>query len=270
MADEMFIPLQREKEKSTKEMVKMAIIFEDIKPIKKKNGTDSKRNQIVNKTIVASTETDFWDSVNTVLHQKYDMEKVKNIFIMGDGANWIKAGVDLLKYPTNNVKFIIDSFHFNQAIMRLGSNKEICEILRNYAYHNMKNDFIKVAKIIVNDNPDRKEPLQQNLKYIINHWKYYQLTINKRVKGCPMEQAVSHILASEFTSVAKAYGRNSLPIYLNNRIIHQNNYDLRSIVLNKKNKEVVDKYEFDFSIFQQKNFINPTIQQFNKNIITNF
>jgi len=270
MADEKFIPLQREKEERAHEMIKMAVIFEDIKPIKRKNGTYTQRNQIINKTIVANTKTDFWDTVIEVLYKKYDMEKVKNLYLMGDGAPWIKTGIDSLKCPKIKIKFGIDSFHFNQAIRRIIPDNDIYKLLSNYAYCNLRKEFKYVVNGISKEYPERKEAIQSNHKYIMNHWHHFQIAVNEIEKGCPMEQAVSHILASVFTSVAKAYGKRHLPAYINNRIIHQNNQDIRSTVLKEISEETLDYPDFDFSIFEHRQYSNPTIREFNKNIITAF
>jgi len=271
MADEKFIPIQGQPDPPNREMIKMAIIFEGIQAIKRKDGSLTKRKRILNKTIVANTNNDFWDSVIDTLYKKYDMEKVENIYLMGDGASWIKTGVDLLKYPTNNVTFGIDSFHFNQAIKKISPNKPVCDILRNYARHNLKDEFQYVVDSIIDNSLEKDETIQKNLSYIKNQWDYYQISVNQIEVGCPMEQAIAHILSSVFTNVAKAYSRNHLHTYLNNRILYQNNHDIRSVVLSKIYEETNYNNEFDFSIFEHKiQPTNPTIQEFNKNIITKF
>ena len=270
MADEKFIHLQGEIEKTGSEMVKTAVIFEDIRPVKRKDGSNTKRNQIINKTIVANSNIDFWDTVIDVLYKKYDMKKVKKVYLMGDGGSWIKAGVDLLKHPNYKVKFGIDSFHFNQAVKRISLNRDVCRILADYARHDLKKEFKHLVRSTVETYPEREEIIQQNIDYIMNHWNYYQISINEIEIGCPMEQAIAHVLASVFTSVAKAYGRKHLPTYVNNRIIQQNNYDMRTVVLNKISRDSTDYQEFDFSIFEKKNYPNRVIHDFNQDVITKF
>ena len=38
---------------------------------------------------------DLWTEVATYIDEAYDLEKVENIYIAGDGANWIKTGLGI-------------------------------------------------------------------------------------------------------------------------------------------------------------------------------
>ena len=39
---------------------------------------------------------DLWTEVATYIDEAYDLEKVENIYIAGDGANWIKTGLGII------------------------------------------------------------------------------------------------------------------------------------------------------------------------------
>ena len=274
MADEKFIPIQGSQTK--REMVKLAVIFEANQPVKLKNGLNTRRNQLINKTCITNAKQNFWEKVDEVLHQKYEMDKVKHIVLMGDGAGWIKNGAGTLRQPGTKVTFAIDSFHFNQAINRITSEVTTYSILANYSYHNMKDEFIRIVDSIIEANPERACSIEENKKYLIKHWTAHQTTLRQVKTGCAMEQAVSHMLASQFTSVPKAYGKGNLPTYLNLRELYLNGYDLRNTfikALSLKSQDnldiVIPAHEFDFSIFEKKQY-RTKIDFINKNVWTLF
>jgi hypothetical protein len=276
MADEKFIALQRELQKRAKQMVKAAVIFEGKELEKRNNGTLTARNRLINKTIVTETSECFWEKVDDILHQTYDMSKVKRIVIMGDGASWIKNGVNELKQRHIKVVFAIDVFHFLQAINFITSNDNLRSLLGNYAYNNAKDDFHSLVSSIIEQEPQRKKTIKQYLTYIMNNWRPFQIMTKQVRIGCAMEQAISHILASVFTSVPKAYTRKNLEVYLNYRTLLLNTTDFRNIILTAMSVEaenskdvIIPKQEFDFSIFEKKHYKNE-IHFLNKVVYTKF
>jgi hypothetical protein len=55
---------------------------------------------------------EIWYDVLDYLDQAYDIDKVKTIYIGGDGASWIKTGIKII--PKS--KYIIDSYHLSKYI----------------------------------------------------------------------------------------------------------------------------------------------------------
>ncbi len=56
-----------------------------------------------------------WKEVSEYIKFNYDVDKIKRIFINGDGASWIKAGTKYIEKST----FVIDKFHLNKYINQL-------------------------------------------------------------------------------------------------------------------------------------------------------
>ncbi len=56
---------------------------------------------------------EFWLEVADKIYELYDPEGIKGIYIHGDGANWIKEGINWL--PES--KLVLDKFHLNKAIL---------------------------------------------------------------------------------------------------------------------------------------------------------
>ena len=265
MADEKFIPLQGEGKpngKPVKMMVKLASVFEDCV-------TKGSRNQLINKFSFATTTQNFWNQAWEMLNQRYDLEQVKRINILGDGAGWIKAGAQDLKTDKIITIFALDKFHFMQAINRISHDELYKEILTYYVINNMKEYFIVMVDIIMKENPHRVITITTNYEYILNHWTAIQNTYHKIKMGCSMESEISHTLASVFTSVPKAYARNNISTYVNYRLNCINGIDLRksylqSLSMKSDDNTVYFKESFDFSMFE------PRVQKYEKSATSNF
>lgn len=57
---------------------------------------------------------DLWEEVYTYLNESYALENVQRIYLSGDGAGWIKAG--LRKIP--DATFVLDRFHVIKYIKK--------------------------------------------------------------------------------------------------------------------------------------------------------
>jgi hypothetical protein len=65
-------------------------------------------------------EGDFWAGMSLKLQQKYDLSRVGDIVVGGDGAPWIKEGVEYV-----NGRFQLDRYHLNRELCAaLGNDKE--------------------------------------------------------------------------------------------------------------------------------------------------
>lgn len=238
MADEKWVPIQEkndekdgEKKKTAKEMVKVAICFENKEPLYTKKGDKTSRNRLKNKFVISTCSSErinFWEYVLDELSKRYDLNEIKNIYILGDGASWIKSGAITLSMPSVKVKYALDRFHAVQAINRMTTDEVFREVLKQYLYSLQKEEFDAVADIAKSylETDEQKNKFDINLEYVHTHWSAFKVMCQEVKIGCAMEQAISHIIASVFTSVPKAYGRKNLPIYLSSRILHENNEDI--------------------------------------------
>ena len=266
MADEKYIACQRET--SDSQMVKAAVVFEGISQL------SPSRKAIDNKFVYLSSDLDFWSDVHEQLYQRYDMKKVKQIYLMGDGASWIKSGQSELKSQITNVSFALDKYHFKKAINSLSNDRNTCTILSDYVINNQKEKFISLTNLIKEVEWNRSKLIEDTQKYILKQWDYIQNAYHIVHVGCPMEQAISHMIASQFSSVPKAYTKSNLSIYLALRNHHLNHYDLRSLYFQamntKKEKNIrIISEDYDFSIFEPKSeYYASSVTKWLKDYIT--
>ena len=165
-----------------------------------------------------------------------------------------------MKMSHNEVKVALDRFHANQAIHRMTSDKAFQDILTRHLYELNREEFDTTAEIVRSYCTTDKEieTFENNLNYIHRHWNAFKVMMEEVKIGCSMEQAISHILASHFTSVPKAYSRKNLPLYLNSRLLSENKEDvllthLMAIEKAQDTKEDITLHEeYDFSFFDDQ------------------
>ena len=179
---------------------------------------------------------------------------------MGECASWINQGAYELKTSNTKTEFVLDKFHFMQAIQNITKDKVYKELLVYYSINNMRKDFKRIIEIIKEDNTDRIETIDLKSQYILKRLSSIEMMYKVVKIGCPVEQAISHVVASTFTSVPKAYSIDRLPTYLNSRQNQQNGHDIRSLVFEaikqnpkEKNKEItINKDTYDFSFLDNR------------------
>jgi len=253
MADEKYVPTQRDPNHK-KRMVKTAAVFESRKKVGKN------RYELVNKRYFSFLEGQFWPQFLDHLTNIYDLTKVKQIYIMGDGADWIKAGVNIINSQDVHVKYASDRFHVFQAIGHITKDKKLQSILLDYVIHNKRKDFNKIVDSILQQetSESRIKTITEKRNYIISSFQGIQVMYKNVKIGCSMEQVISHILARHLASIPKAYSYNRLPTYVNNRINQENGIDLRIAYLqaidkgkDKHGKVYLDSQKLDFSLFDK-------------------
>jgi hypothetical protein len=106
-ADGVNISLQREK--NSKAEIKVGIAYEGWEAISRG------RYQVCQKTSYCALESEqsFWENFSLKLAYKYNLSQIKHKVVGGDGAGWVKSGVELLEG-----RFQLDRFHLLRALRR--------------------------------------------------------------------------------------------------------------------------------------------------------
>jgi hypothetical protein len=118
---------------------------------------------------------DLWTEVATYIDDAYDLEKVENIYIAGDGASWIKGGTQIIK----DSKFVLDHYHLSKYIKiltaHLGSLENPVHIdkplWKNIRTGNKK-FTIELINFAIEETPSeiKKERMKKAKNYILNNW----------------------------------------------------------------------------------------------------
>lgn len=244
MADEKYIGAQNIDKDI---MVKCFVTFEDVKNVSKN------RNSLVNRFVFSTYSSKPWYSFMDLIALRYDFSKIKDICLLGDGASWIKNGVNELRlYSTNHTKFYLCEFHFKQAIHHITSDKEKREHLIEIFNNNSKTDFKNAVNEIILDEPKRKETITKKLNYIINNYTSIKSMLELNI-GSSMESHISHLIASLFSSRPKGFSTKRITKYLKLNDYKNNNINIFKLYMQSyKNTEevIINQNKLDYSLFE--------------------
>lgn len=262
MVDGKHVNLQNENKRSIE--VKQFVVFEGIT-----SNSSQKRSKLLGRHIISSIDSSdkSWEKVNNYIYERYDLELVERIIIMGDGASWIKKGI----HEIENSIFSLDLFHIFQNINRFTTEEDERLALRNMIIHNDYENYNKLGTFLFKRFTEETEAnlkltseqqeniiskKQEQLNYILKNWEYIQINFEPYHLGCGMEGQISHNIASTFTSRPKAYKEKNLSHYIEYRDMQRNGVDiLKAALLSFDMKytetpQKVKKETLDFSIFE--------------------
>ena len=186
---------------------------------------------------------DLWEEVLTYLDNTYDLEKVKNIYILGDGANWIKTGLEWIPGSIN----VLDKFHLMKAVNGIvgKENKENADEKAEYKrriYRSFYSLDFKETKEIVYEilaeemDKSTRERKQKLLRYILNNkqgitnlYKY-----QKELHGCSAEGHISHLYSARLSSRPLGWKTINVNNVSKLRLVKADNKEISEIVHNKR------------------------------------
>lgn len=209
-----------------------------------KNG---KRAQLCNKKhfggVYKGKIDDLWEEVLTYLDNTYELDKVKNIYVLGDGANWIKTGLEWLPKSIN----VLDKFHLMKAVNAIVGKetkdniKEKSEYKRRIYLSFYALDFKQTKEIVYEilaeemDKTTRKRK-EKLLQYILNNkegirnlYKY-----QKDLHGCSAEGHVSHLYSARLSSRPLGWKTINVNNVSKLRLVKADKREIKEIVHNKR------------------------------------
>lgn len=117
--DGVMVPLQREK--ARKAEIKVGIAYEGWEQVGRN------RYKTVNKSIYADVNRSdaYWAGVTLDLYGRYDMSETQKVILGGDGAEWVKEGINYV-----GGVFQLDRYHLNRELRTaLGTDHETVRLV---------------------------------------------------------------------------------------------------------------------------------------------
>lgn len=142
-----------------------------------------------------------WEKVQAYIESHYNQEILKKVYISGDGAGWIKAGVN---YVDRSV-LVADRFHLMKYINRV-SNLTLDEanITKGRFYKYIyKNNLLATKKLLtrIKNHCGGDEVVENCRRYLVYNWDAIQRAFHdKHVLGCCAEGHVSHVYSERMSS----------------------------------------------------------------------
>ena len=171
----------------------------------------SKRKRLINPYYFAGVyrgtneNSKLWEEVYDYISSRYDLTKVKRIYISGDGAFWIRDGLNYFKQAV----FVMDEYHILKYTIKATSMlqdsqeegmHEIFGALRNNDKTELENIFGMIYNVCKIDK--EKEVVNECYTYFMDQFESICLRFqkNEEILGCSAEGHVSHILSNRLSS----------------------------------------------------------------------
>ncbi len=181
----------------------------------------------------------FWTEVLDYIESAYDTEKIKHIYINGDGAGWIKAGVSVM--PKS--KFVLDKYHMHKYIIAATSHLlDSAEDARSEIYRAIHKTGKKACEeafdkiIAVTEAETKKKAVETSKGYILSNWTGIQLSMKTKDKNieCSAEGHVSHIYADRMSSRPLGWSRTGCAKMAKLRVYQKNGGNMLELVRYQK------------------------------------
>ena len=205
-ADEDHVALQSGKNT----MTKLVYIHEGHKTPEEIDNSNSK---LKNPKYIAGeykNSEELWLEVADYLHDTYDMDKVKKVFIGGDGASWIREGLNWIP----GARFVLDKFHLNEYIISATAHAEKHKFRIWCALSRLDRDRVSLlfSELIAKaDKESRKKRIREARKYIYNQWDGIKNLIADEDSINPSAEGhVSHILSDRLSSRPMGWSRTGM------------------------------------------------------------
>ena len=187
-------------------LAKLIYVYEGIE----KEAPKSSRHRLINPHYFCSVNTgkgneEFWDEVYDYLDSRYDLKKVKKIYLNSDGGGWIRSGMKRIA----GLVHVLDKFHLENYLTRLTSHlkdsrRDAAGELRRIIRQGTKREF-EGASDCLKGYPQKEENvrrIEEASEYILSNWTAARLRLRHRegVVGSSTEAHVSHVLSARMSS----------------------------------------------------------------------
>lgn len=145
-----------------------------------------------------------WGRVDDFINNAYDTDVLERVYIAGDGAAWIKTGVEVIEKS----RFVLDKFHMveyiNKSVAHLGNKEEIKGVIWSCIYNcdldRLTDQYYNILD--VTESPSKCEEIRDAFKYLKNNWTGIEIrrVEETEVRGCCAEGQVSHVLSDRLSS----------------------------------------------------------------------
>ncbi|MDE5539687.1 MAG: UPF0236 family protein [Bacilli bacterium] len=175
----------------------------------------SKRKVLKNARHFASATLNYrelWDVIYDYVDKRYDIDKIKFLFVSGDGASGIKDYRDV--FP--NAIYVFDKFHYRRDLAYLfKTDKGLISIADNYLRNDRKHDFKTLVQAQIKLYPKSEKYMLEKQNLLLNNIPGIKNQKHEFYKcPCAMEGHVSNQYARYITSSPFAFS----PLGLENKL----------------------------------------------------
>ena len=175
--------------------------------------SNPKRHKLINPLHIAGYGMDaeaFDDQVEACVYERYDLDRVKRIYIHGDGASRIIALGE--RFP--NASHVLDGFHLEKYLKKLGHYNgaaQRMDTLRAALRDGNWKSYKKLLETIyaLQTGKDR-ENCKKVILYLWNNRRAAHLRYSPDICGSCTESLVSHVLSERLSRTPLAWSERGL------------------------------------------------------------
>ena len=154
-----------------------------------------------------------WEKVSDEIERRYDLANTK-IYLHGDGAKWIKQGLEYLP----NCVFVLDRYHKNKAIKQAlsGIDRMAASQYENHIRKALdecdRAGLMAIRDTLLSRYPDREKTIRGNMDYLLDNFEAIAITKQNEASlngGCT-EPHVSHVLSARLSSRPMGWSKETL------------------------------------------------------------
>ncbi len=183
---------------------------------------------------------DLWLQVAQYISDQYEEEKIETVYISGDGASWIKQGLNWILKS----RFVLDNHHLNGYI-----KKATAHLNDEAIYHGLvdaldwadkKMAYRVFDRILeLTENETKRNSVMDARRYIMNNWNGIAIKAEKgyEIVGCSAEGHVSHVLSNRLSSRPKGWSRTGANQMTKLLVYKKNGGNIYDLVMLQKERE---------------------------------
>ncbi|MGI6778458.1 MAG: ISLre2 family transposase [Acetivibrionales bacterium] len=152
---------------------------------------------------------ELWQEVYEYIEDNYVIDKIQQIYLSGDGASWIKQGLNYLP----RARFVLDKYHMNKYVTKAtahmrGYASKVWECLKEVELDELGLVFNELY--MATESESKRNEIKESWTYFKNNWDgiKVQEEESKHIVGCSAEGHNSHILASRMSSRPMGWSRD--------------------------------------------------------------
>ncbi len=180
-----------------------------------------------------------WLVVSEYIYKVYDVDSVDVIYLSGDGASWIKQGLNWI--PKS--KFVLDNYHLNKYVKEATAHlndefirQELKDGLDEADKELVKKVFDKILE--KTEIETKQNAIKDARKYILNNWDGIAIKVdNYNIVGCSAEGHISHVFSDRLSSRPKGWSTKGVDQISQLRIFKKNGGKVYDLVIAQKKKE---------------------------------
>ena len=201
------------------------------------------RYELINKryfTGSLKSSEDLWLEVADYLEEAYDLEKTEKIYLSGDGARWIKEGLNWIK----GSKYVLDYFHLSKYVRKATAHMpQTFESLWRYINRHQKDYVKQLLDFIIEETESetKKKAVKDCKRYILNNWEGIKRGYEKEYIGCSAEGHISHILSSRLSSRPLGWSLTGADQMARLRVYNANGGDIYELMSKKKTEKAKEE-----------------------------